>query len=38
MRRLRMRGAVSPFPLYAFVAWFLIKHSDNFTFALFCET
>jgi hypothetical protein len=27
-----MRGAVPPLPQYAFMAWCLVKHRDNFTF------
>jgi hypothetical protein len=27
-----MRGAVSPVPQYAFMAWCLVRHRDNFTF------
>jgi hypothetical protein len=30
--RSRMRGAILPVPLYVFVAWWLVKHRDNFTF------
>jgi hypothetical protein len=26
------RGAVPPFSQYVFVAWYLVKHRDNFTF------
>jgi hypothetical protein len=29
-----MRGAIPPFPKYAFMAWCLIKHRDNLTFFL----
>jgi hypothetical protein len=29
-----MRGAISPLPLYVFMAWCLVKHRDNFTFYL----
>jgi hypothetical protein len=28
----RMRGAIPPLPQYAFMAWCLVKHRDNFTF------
>jgi len=28
----RMRGAISPLPQYFFMAWFSVKHRDNFTF------
>jgi hypothetical protein len=28
----RMRGAIPPLPQYLFLAWCLVKHSDNFTF------
>jgi hypothetical protein len=27
-----MSGAVLPLPQYAFMAWCLVKHRDNFTF------
>jgi hypothetical protein len=27
-----MRGAIPPLPQYAFMAWCLVKHMDNFTF------
>jgi hypothetical protein len=27
-----MRGAILPLPQYAFMAWCLVKHRDNFTF------
>jgi len=30
--RLRMCGAVAPVPKYNFMAWCLVKHSNNFTF------
>jgi hypothetical protein len=30
--RLRMRGAIPPLPHYVFMAWFLVKHRDNFTY------
>jgi hypothetical protein len=26
-----MNGAIPPLPQYAFMAWFLVKHRDNFT-------
>jgi hypothetical protein len=29
-----MRGAISPLPQYAFMAWCLVKHRDKFAFAL----
>jgi hypothetical protein len=28
----RMLGDIPPLPQYAFMAWFLVKHRDNFTF------
>jgi len=31
----RMHGAIPPLPQYVFVAWCLVKHSDNFTFTFF---
>jgi hypothetical protein len=27
-----MRGAIPPLPQYAFMAWRLVKHRDNFAF------
>jgi hypothetical protein len=30
-----MNGAIHPFPQYAFMAWCLVKHRDNFTFLPF---
>jgi hypothetical protein len=30
-----MRGAISPLPQYAFMAWCLVKHRDNFTFTFY---
>jgi hypothetical protein len=27
-----MRGAIPPLPQYVFMAWYLVKHRDNFTF------
>jgi hypothetical protein len=27
-----MCGAIPPFSQYAFMAWYLLKHRDNFTF------
>jgi hypothetical protein len=27
-----MSGAIHPLPQYAFMAWCLVKHRDNFTF------
>jgi len=32
-----MSGAIPPLPQYAFIAWYLVKHRDNFTFT-FIET
>jgi hypothetical protein len=29
-----MRGAIPPLPQYAFMAWCLVKHRDNFIFTL----
>jgi hypothetical protein len=29
-----MGGAILPFPQYAFMAWCLVKHRNNFTFSL----
>jgi hypothetical protein len=29
-----MSGTVPPLPQYAFMAWWLVKHRDNFTFTL----
>jgi hypothetical protein len=29
-----MHGAIPPLPQYAFMAWHLVKHRDNFTFML----
>jgi hypothetical protein len=29
-----MRGAVTPLPLYVFIAWCLVKHRDTFIFTL----
>jgi hypothetical protein len=29
-----MRGAIHSLPQYAFIAWCLVKHRDNFTFTL----
>jgi hypothetical protein len=29
-----MSGAIPPLPQYAFMAWCLVKHRDNFTFTL----
>jgi hypothetical protein len=31
-----MRGAISPLPQYAFMAWCLVKRRDNFTFTPIC--
>jgi hypothetical protein len=33
--RSRMRAAIPPLPQYAFMAWCLVKHRDNFTFSTF---
>jgi len=30
----RKRGAIPSFPEYAFMAWCLFKHRDNFTFTI----
>jgi hypothetical protein len=30
-----MRGAIPPLPQYVFMAWYLAKHRDKFTFYLF---
>jgi hypothetical protein len=30
-----MRGAIHSLPQYAFMAWCLVKHRDNFTFYLY---
>jgi hypothetical protein len=30
-----MSGAIHPLPQYAFMAWCLVKHRDNFTFTFF---
>jgi hypothetical protein len=30
-----MSGAIHPLPQYAFMAWCLVKHRDNFTFYLY---
>jgi hypothetical protein len=27
-----MHGAIPPLPQYVFMAWYLVKHRDNFTF------
>jgi hypothetical protein len=27
-----MKGAIPPLLQYAFMAWYLVKHRDNFTF------
>jgi len=27
----RLRGAIPPPPQYVFIAWYLVKHRDNFT-------
>jgi hypothetical protein len=28
-----MRGAILPLPQYVFIAWFLVKHRENFSLA-----
>jgi hypothetical protein len=28
-----MRGAIPPLPQYTYMAWYLVKHRDNFTFS-----
>jgi hypothetical protein len=33
-----MRGAIPPLPQYAFMAWCLVKHRDNFTFYISDDT
>jgi len=33
-----MRGAISLLPQYAFMAWCLVKHRDNFTFTFTCRS
>jgi hypothetical protein len=35
LRKLRMRRDIPPLPQYAFIAWCLIKHRDNFNFFIF---
>jgi hypothetical protein len=30
--RFRMRGAIPPLSQYVFVAWYLVKYRDSFTF------
>jgi len=30
--RSRMRGAIPPLPQNVFMAWYYVKHRDNFTF------
>jgi hypothetical protein len=32
--RLRMCGAIPPLSQYVFMAWYLVKHRDEFTFVL----
>jgi len=32
-----MRGAIPPLPKYVFMAWCLVKHSDNFAFTFYPE-
>jgi hypothetical protein len=32
-----MRGAITLLPQYAFMAWCLLKHRDNFTFTFTCR-
>jgi hypothetical protein len=29
-----MRGAIPPLPQYIFMAWYFLKHMDNFTFTI----
>jgi hypothetical protein len=36
--RSRMRGAIPLLPQWAFLAWCLVKHRDNFTFYWIIET
>jgi hypothetical protein len=36
--RLRMRGAIPPLPKYVFMAWYLVKHRDKFTFTVILST
>jgi hypothetical protein len=31
-----MSGAIPPFPLYVFMAWYLLKHGYNYTFIFCC--
>jgi hypothetical protein len=33
-----MRGAIPQLPQYAFMAWCLVKHRDNFTFTFIIVT
>jgi hypothetical protein len=33
-----MRGAIPPLPKYVFMAWYLAKHRDNFTFYLYSDS
>jgi hypothetical protein len=35
--RLRMREAIPPRPLYIFMMWYLVKHTENFTFYFSCR-
>jgi hypothetical protein len=30
-----MRGTIPPLPQYAFMAWCLVKHRDNFNFTFY---
>jgi hypothetical protein len=32
--RSRIRGVILPLPQYVFMAWYLVKHRDKFTFTL----
>jgi hypothetical protein len=32
---LKLRGAISPFPQYVLMAWYLVKYRKNFTFTSF---
>jgi hypothetical protein len=32
-----MSGAIHPLPHFAFMAWFLVKHRDNFTSTFIME-
>jgi hypothetical protein len=35
--KLKMRGAIPQLPQYAFMAWCLVKHRDNFTFTFYVK-